>query len=173
MKASTTHWSLSHLQTEKKTLCFTWLTLLTGHGSWVRPSHTGCHTRLYGLQPPQRHVSLAWVTALLWPQEINAELWSSPNDLIKIKYNRGGGGGGDEGGGDHWGNSRPTPSDFLRNESVEETCQRSAAFLSHTLLIVAGEVFNAEKPKKTTKKNPQSGRKNTASAYRGDTTLNV
>lgn len=32
---------------------------------------------------------------------------------MKIKHNRGGGGGG---GGERWGNSRPTPSDFLCNE---------------------------------------------------------
>lgn len=60
---------------------------------------------------------------------------------MKIKHNREGGGGG--GGQRRKGKSRPTPSDFLCNESIEETCQRSTAFLTHTLLIVAG-VFKAE-----------------------------
>lgn len=83
------------------------------------------------------------------------------SDWLNENHNtsRGGGGGG---GGEFWGNSRPPPIDFLWSESKEETCRRSAASLSHTLLIVSGEDFKAG-AERDAKKAP-SGRKNTASA---------
>lgn len=82
---------------QKKTpLCFTWLTLLTGRESWVRPSNTGCHP-VWTAATSTHHASLAWVTAPMWPKEIEARVWLSPYNFIKIKDGRDRGGGeGDE-----------------------------------------------------------------------------
>lgn len=129
-------------------------------------------TQLYELQPPRRCVLLTWVTALPWPKEMTAQLGLSSERLDQDqKHNRGsrGGGGGRNGvRGEHWGHS--APSNFLCNKAVDETCQRTSAFLTHTLLIVAGEGFQSRgRDAKKEKKN--SGRKKTTSASSGDTML--
>lgn len=79
------------------------------------------HTQHYWLQPPCRHVSLAWITAPLWPRGAPEWGWNL-NGLMKIKQNRG-----------RWEKSRTTPSNFLCHELMEETCQTSRAFLSHAV----------------------------------------
>ncbi len=108
-------------------------------------SHTITH-RMSHCRMDGSHLAATfhWLESqLLWDPRTHQDLKLSLNDFIKVKHNR----------------SREQEEEeeevslrkqqtyslhFLCNASTEETCQRSAASLSHTLLIIAGDVFKAE-----------------------------
>lgn len=129
MKTSSTRWRPTHLQTGTKAFCFTWLTPLTGHEAWVRPSHTGCHTATWSAAGSAARVSDSshgssvtqgkWCGALIESGRLNKSQRRQKAEE-------------DGGGGESGGNGRPTPRELLRCESAGEMPEEHNFSESHS-----------------------------------------